>query len=204
MNIASGKSRLAHLALCFGALITSVCARGAEPCLDSVLSHSSNADRACSDLVAALSYQGATDNADPEQAIALASAFNNRAMARMHSGDLEGAASDLAEAVSLTPSNWAVYLNRGNLHLANTNIQAALADYQRVLELSPDMARSLDLNSVLAWRALGDVQAAEQQLLRTASRIDSAAEGSESREPAETPAAEPAMALPAQPPQPNG
>lgn len=194
MKCSQARTLLSGLTLSLAGLLSNLPALGAEPCLDAVLSHSSTAERACSDLVATLSYplshEGAAGAADAQ---ALASAFNNRALARMqarlHGADLEGAATDLGEAIALTPSSWAIYLNRGNLQLASGNARAALADYERVLELAPEMSAAVSRNSVLAWRMLGNLPAAEQQLVQSARPVDPG-----SRTP---------RAPPAEPPQPS-
>lgn len=158
----------AGLTIFAAGLLAGIPALAAEPCLHAAVSHSGEAERACSDLIAGLRYEGAAAGSDPQAAVALASAYNNRALARLDAGNLEGAAADLGEAITLTPSSWAIYLNRGNLQLTSGNPQAALADYERVLELAPDQAAAVSRNSALAWRALGNPAAAEQLLLRAA------------------------------------
>jgi tetratricopeptide (TPR) repeat protein len=119
-------------------------------------------ERACSDLIAALS---AGTGLSPVDQQALVSAYNNRGLARTRAGELEGAAEDLAEAASLAPDNWAVYVNRGNLMLTSGQPRAALADFQRAAELAEVAAPAALANSILAHRALLDTASAEHALV---------------------------------------
>ena len=141
---------------------------GADECRDAALTANPAAETLCSDAIARLSYQGGGAASDPEAAAsnrqALAAAFNNRAMARIAAGNLTGAGEDLGEAVSLAPDHWAIYLNRGNLRLAENQPQAALSDYARARDLSPAAAAAVVKNSVLAYRALGDLGRATASL----------------------------------------
>ena len=158
-------------ALLIGALSVSTAAAAApaateDPCLDALRSGSTDADRVCSDLIAGLRYEGSTGRMNT----ALPAALNNRAMARMKAGDLEGAAADLTEALELAPGAWAIYLNRANLALLNGDPAAAQDDLARVWELAPAASAAIyaaDRNSVLAWRMLGNLNAAEAQLAAT-------------------------------------
>lgn len=142
--------------LCSGSAVAN-----GQSCYDAALNDATDADRSCSDLIAELSYQTPVTVSDRQ---ALASAFNNRALARMAADELEGAAADLGEAITLAPDNWAILLNRGNLHLTSGNPQAALADYERVLAAAPEQADAVRRNSILAWRSLGNLAAAERLL----------------------------------------
>ena len=135
-----------------------------DVCFKAVRTAAADAERICSDRLAELRYDGAVS---PTQRRALAGTLNNRAMARMSGGDLEGAGTDFEEAVSLQPDAWAIYLNRGNFELMRADPAAALEDYGRVARLAPaesDAARAARRNSALAWRALGDLAAAERSL----------------------------------------
>lgn len=162
----------AALRLCL--LLAAPCtAAQADECRDAALTASPTAETFCSDAIARLSYQGAATAADADTSAgprqALAAAFNNRAMARIASGNLSGAAEDLGEALSLAPDHWAIYLNRGNLHLAESQPQAALADYARARSLSPAAGEAALKNSVLAYRALGDPGRATASLIEAES-----------------------------------
>lgn len=134
-----------------------------DSCLDALKAGSAEADRLCSDRIARLRYEGSTGRTNT----ALPAALNNRAMARMKAGDLEGAAADLTEAFELAPGSWAIYLNRANLALMNGDPSAALENLARIRELAPAVpaaAYAADRSSVLAWRMLGNLDAAEAQL----------------------------------------
>lgn len=134
-----------------------------DPCLEAVKAGSADADRVCSDVIAGLRYEGSAGRANP----ALPGALNNRAMARMKAGDLEGASADLTEAFELAPDAWAIHLNRANLALLTGNPTTALDSLARVRELTPAESaatQAADRNSVLAWRMLGNLNAAETQL----------------------------------------
>jgi tetratricopeptide (TPR) repeat protein len=134
-----------------------------DACATAALGGAAEAERVCSDRIAELRYMG--DTAPDSRA--MAGALNNRALARMAGRDLEGAAADLGEAMTLSPNAWALYLNRGNLFLRQRDPGAALNDYGRVAELAPeqsDAALAALRNSALAWRALGNLAAAERAI----------------------------------------
>lgn len=135
-----------------------------DPCLAGLLSRSAaplSAERACSDVIAGL---GILLEPTPEDVQALASAYSNRAVARIRAGELAGAAADLGDALLRMPEGWAIYLNRGNLYLALGDHEAALADFQRVTELAPETTPALAANRLLAYRRAGDLPAAEAVL----------------------------------------
>ncbi|HEY5646872.1 MAG TPA: hypothetical protein VIS76_13055 [Pseudomonadales bacterium] len=144
-------------------------AAAADACRDAALAASPNAETLCSDAIARLSYQGAAAPAELSATAAgqtaLAAAYNNRAMARISAGNLAGAADDLGEALTLAGDHWAIYLNRGNLRLAESQPGAALADYARARTLSAASAEAVLKNSVLAYRALGDLDRASNSLI---------------------------------------
>jgi len=118
-------------------------------------------ERTCSDVIAGLINLTAPT---PEERIALVSAYNNRAIARTRSGETDAAAEDFGQALTLAPNSWAIYLNRGNLMLAQNNPQAALLDYQKARDLQPEAGSAVDRNSALAYRGLGDPLSAQQSL----------------------------------------
>jgi tetratricopeptide (TPR) repeat protein len=88
-------------------------------------------------------------------------------MARIAAGKLDDAAADLDEAASLSGEHWAIYLNRGNLHLAANEPGPALAAYQRARALAPQDTAAILANSVLAYRAMGELGQAEQALVQS-------------------------------------
>lgn len=134
-----------------------------DPCMMAVEAGAPEAERTCSDLIAGLRYDGVAGGG----AAALAGALNNRAMARMRTGDLEGAGADFTEALELLPDAWALYLNRATLALRRGDAGSALNDVGRVRELVPagaPAARAADRSAALAWRMLGNLDAARMQL----------------------------------------
>lgn len=132
-----------------------------DPCFDLLLSRSPLAERACSDVAAALESLVSPDPADVQ---ALVSAYNNRSVARMRSGDLEGAGEDLARAMTLAPDSWLLHLNRGNLMLERREPENALADYEAARRLSTQPLPEALLNAALAHRLMGDLLGAERLL----------------------------------------
>lgn len=139
-----------------------------DDCFEGLTQSPEVAARRCSDAIARLGYVSQTAPADQSP---LAAAYANRAVARTRSGDFEGAAADLTEALTLSPDNPAMLLNRGNLWLAQGQAQAALLDYQQARELlqgSPDdlstLSGVLAANSALAYRGMADITSAERSL----------------------------------------
>ena len=167
-------SVIAHTFRCCACLLTLSIAAAAQAqaaatteaedvCLMAVQAKAAEADRTCSDQIARLRY----DSASTANAPALAAALNNRAMARMNGGDLEGAAADLAESLALQPDAWAPYLNRATLALMTGDPGAALDDLGQLRDMLPTdslAARAAARNATLAWRMLGNPRAAEFQL----------------------------------------
>jgi tetratricopeptide (TPR) repeat protein len=131
-----------------------------DACLAALRNGAQEAERTCSDLIAGLRYDGAVTGPDRQ---ALAAALGNRALARMRSGALEDADADFSEALELAPDAWALHLNRATLALMNGDAGAALNYLGRVRQLVPADPAALaaaDRNSILAWRMLGNLDAA--------------------------------------------
>jgi tetratricopeptide (TPR) repeat protein len=85
------------------------------------------------------------------QAIAANSAWNldpdfkhDRAIALFHTGNQEGALSELNEAVTLQPDYGYRYAARAWMKQALKDIQGAMADYETAIALDPDDAISLN------------------------------------------------------------
>jgi tetratricopeptide (TPR) repeat protein len=72
-----------------------------------------------------------------------AAAWNDRAVARVRLGDLNGALRDYNRAIELTPDDAEIYFNRGNALVAAGQYADALADFNRAIDLSPTSARAL-------------------------------------------------------------
>jgi tetratricopeptide (TPR) repeat protein len=127
-------------------------------CQELLLANDVTAESVCSDAIARISV--ATTLSLKEQ-IALASVYNNRAIVRTRAGNLEGAELDFQNALSLAPETWSIYLNRGNLRLAQGLHQDALADYALVMELAGRPVMAAYRNSTLAFRGSSDIASAE-------------------------------------------
>jgi tetratricopeptide (TPR) repeat protein len=143
------------------ALQTHVLAADERGCYAPESAGGQSIERACSDVIAML---GAAPALEAAERRALTAAYNNRAITRIRVGELELAAEDLGQALLLQPDAWALYLNRGNLRLAQGDYGAALADYQQAAQRSPQAADLARRNAVLAYRGLGDLGAAEAAL----------------------------------------
>ena len=88
-----------------------------------------------------LSARSAFDTAvrlNPE----LPSAWNNRGVARVRLGDLEGAVLDYTEAMRLAPNDAEFVFNRANAYAAGGNLPAALKDFTAATSLRPDYAQA--------------------------------------------------------------
>jgi tetratricopeptide (TPR) repeat protein len=72
----------------------------------------------------------------------MASAWNNRGVARARLGDLEGAVLDYTEAMRRAPTDAEYVFNRGNAYAAGGNLAQALADYTTAVTLRPDYAQA--------------------------------------------------------------
>jgi tetratricopeptide (TPR) repeat protein len=72
-----------------------------------------------------------------------AAAWNNRAVARVRLGDLDGALRDYNRAIELSPEDAELYFNRGNALVAAGQYPAAIADFDRAVQLTPSYARAI-------------------------------------------------------------
>ncbi len=131
---------------------------------------SSDWDRAIADFNRALQV-------DPK----LAPAYANRGLARARKGDLDGAIGDYNRALQLDPKNAKAYYNRGNAKrekheliayggvevfspnhevstakVENADLQSAIADFNRALQLDPENAKAYD-NRGIAKLERGDL-----------------------------------------------
>ena len=81
--------------------------------------------------------------ADNTEAIRLkpdfAGAYNLRGAARRDKGDLDGALKDLDEAIRLKPDHVDAYYNRATVRERQSARSAAVADYQKYLDLGGGM-----------------------------------------------------------------
>jgi tetratricopeptide (TPR) repeat protein len=93
-----------------------------------------------------------------------ASAWNNRAVARVRLGDLNGAVRDYNRAIELAPTDAELYFNRGNALVAAGQYQDAIMDYSRAIQINPTYARAL-YNRGTAYALAGQPDAARRDWL---------------------------------------
>ena len=93
-----------------------------------------------------------------------AAAWNNRAVARVRLGDLNGAIRDYNRAVELAPSDAEIYFNRGNALVAAGQYREAILDYDRAVGLMPTYARAV-FNRGTAYSLGGHPDAARRDWL---------------------------------------
>lgn len=74
-----------------------------------------------------------------------ASAYVNRALAKINAGNIMGALEDYHQAIALDPKNPLIYVNRALARERIKNFRAALADYNMALKLDP--------NATIAYRS---------------------------------------------------
>ncbi len=71
----------------------------------------------------------------PDPAQLAAEAIYERAFEKQAAGDLAGAIADYSEAIRMNPAFAAAYNNRGNAYFTQGDLERALADYNRSIEL---------------------------------------------------------------------
>ncbi|MBI2931678.1 MAG: tetratricopeptide repeat protein [Planctomycetes bacterium] len=89
----------------------------------------------------------------------IASAFNNRGLARAAVSDLDGAIEDYSCGLRLEPRNASAFNNRGLARTATRDLDGAIEDYSHCLQLEPRNAGAY-YNRGLARRAKGDFDGA--------------------------------------------
>ena len=62
-------------------------------------------------------------------------AYNNRGIARLAEGDVEGALQDFNEAIRLKPDYATPFNNRGELRRAKGDVEGALQDFNEAIRL---------------------------------------------------------------------
>lgn len=90
-----------------------------------------------------------------------AAAWNNRAVARVRLGDLDGAMRDYNRAIELSPSDAELYFNRGNALVAAGQYAEAVQDFDRAVTLMPTYARAM-FNRGTAHALAGQPEAARR------------------------------------------
>lgn len=89
----------------------------------------------------------------------MATAWNNRGVARVRLGDLHGAVMDYTEAMRLDPSDAEIVFNRGNAYAAGGSLPAAIEDFSAATRLRADYAQAF-FNRGTVRAAAGDVRGA--------------------------------------------
>jgi tetratricopeptide (TPR) repeat protein len=90
-----------------------------------------------------------------------AAAWNNRAVARVRLGDLNGAILDYNHAIELSPSDAELYFNRGNALVGAGQYADAIRDFDRAVTLMPIFARAY-FNRGTAYSLSGQPDAARR------------------------------------------
>ncbi|WP_448574253.1 tetratricopeptide repeat protein [Trichothermofontia sp.] len=82
-----------------------------------------------------------------------------QAFKALQAGDLASADRYFSEAIAQFPDHPAAWSNRGNIRIAQNQLEAAITDYNRAIELAPDLPDAY-LNRGIALAGLGQWQAA--------------------------------------------
>lgn len=90
-----------------------------------------------------------------------AAAWNNRAVARVRLGDLDGAIRDYNQAIELSPRDAELYFNRGDALVAAGQYADAIRDFDRAIALMPSYARAI-FNRGTAYALAGQPAAARR------------------------------------------
>ena len=93
-----------------------------------------------------------------------AAAWNDRAVARVRLGDLNGAVRDYNRAIELAPLDAELYFNRANALVAAGQYREATLDYDRAIQLNPGYARAI-FNRGTAYALAGQPDAARRDWL---------------------------------------
>jgi tetratricopeptide (TPR) repeat protein len=90
-----------------------------------------------------------------------AAAWNNRAVARVRLGDLNGAVRDYNYAIELAPMDGELYYNRANALVAAGQYRDAIVDFDRAIRLVPSYGRAI-FNRGSAYALTGQPEAARR------------------------------------------
>ncbi|HWA81530.1 MAG TPA: hypothetical protein VG848_14635 [Acetobacteraceae bacterium] len=85
----------------------------------------------------------------------LADGWSLSALARFHAGDNEGAISDIAHALAIDPNHFTALETLSFVAEADGDWQGALAAWQKVLDIDPQIAGGADRLKTLERHALG-------------------------------------------------
>jgi cytochrome c-type biogenesis protein CcmH/NrfG len=86
----------------------------------------------------------------------VAEAWHQRAMARYHEGDVNGAIHDLEETVQLEPRDFAAFRTLTDIAEAREDWKAAYEAWQKVMELDPKTPGGEERLRVLKRKAVGE------------------------------------------------
>jgi tetratricopeptide (TPR) repeat protein len=85
--------------------------------------------------------------------------WNNRAVAKVRLGDLDGAVQDYTQAMALAPQDAEIVFNRGNAYAAAGNLPAAINDFTTAVTIRPGYSQAY-FNRGSVRSSMGDVSGA--------------------------------------------
>jgi cytochrome c-type biogenesis protein CcmH/NrfG len=86
----------------------------------------------------------------------MAEAWHQRALARYHAGDMNGAIHDLEETVRLEPRDFSAFRTLADIAEARDDWKGAYAAWQKVLEIDPKTPGGEERLKVLKRKAVGE------------------------------------------------
>jgi tetratricopeptide (TPR) repeat protein len=86
----------------------------------------------------------------------VAEAWHQRAMARYHAGDVNGAIHDLEETVQLEPRDFSAFRTLADIATAREDWKSAYAAWQKVMELDPMTSGGEERLRLLKRKAVGE------------------------------------------------
>jgi tetratricopeptide (TPR) repeat protein len=86
----------------------------------------------------------------------MTAAWHQRALARFHAGDVNGAIRDLEETIRREPRNFSAFRTLTNISTAREDWKGAYAAWQKVMELDPKTPGGEERLRLLKRRALGE------------------------------------------------
>jgi cytochrome c-type biogenesis protein CcmH/NrfG len=86
----------------------------------------------------------------------VAEAWHQRALARYHGGDVNGAIHDLQETVRLEPRDFSAFRTLADIAAAREDWKGAYAAWQKVMELDPKTPEGEERMRLLKRKALGE------------------------------------------------
>ena len=125
--------------------------RAGSPAVTLLLSRGLRSMQAGEDDEAVASFSDAI-TLQPE----MAEAWHQRARARYHAGDLNGAIHDLEETIRREPRDFSAFRTLANIANAREDWKGAYTAWQKVMELDPKTPGGEDRLRLLKRRALGE------------------------------------------------